>query len=72
MKTIKHFIIIGMALFVLISCSKDNEPVVPPTPESNPQENVDDESNTDGTGIDDLHSRQTDRQPSILTTMVKA
>lgn len=61
MKTIKHFIIIGMALFVLISCSKDNEPVVPPTPEPNPQEKVDDGGDSDGRGIDDLHGTQTDK-----------
>lgn len=53
MKNIRQFILTGIALLMLIACSKD--PVVPPTRDSNPQENV------DGTEIDDLHGSQTDK-----------
>ncbi len=59
MKKIRQFILAGIALLMLTACPKD--PVVPPTPDPNPQENVDDGDNTEGTGIDDLHGTQTDK-----------
>ena len=59
MKKIRQFLLSGIALLMLIACS--NDPVVPPTPDPNPQEDVDDGGITEGTGIDDLHSKQTDK-----------
>ena len=59
MKINRQFIYAGIALFMLTACSKD--PVVPPMPDPNPHEDVDDGGIKEGTGIEDLHGKQTDK-----------